>query len=127
MNFEFEFNSEDDIEEMFDSFVDKIRENIIADEEKVTILNPLRLAQIRFTYSVMRYLTKGTDIMVTYKLNEPSKAMGSVSVEGETLEITNSKWFARAVEFANNIEIYPLAKGGVRLTFTFHNLTTPIA
>ena len=125
-NFDFQFTSEEDIRHLLDGFVEGMQDMVAEDEGKTTIINPLRLAQIKFTYSVMKYLTRDTDAEVTYKLNEPFKPMGSVSVEGKVLEFAGSKWFARAAEFASNTEVYPLAKNRVRLTFTFHGLTAPI-
>ena len=125
-NFDLQFASEEDIQRLLDGFVDGVQDMVAEDESKTTIINPLRLAQIKFTYSVMKFLTRGTDAQVTYRLNEPFKTMGSVSVEGKVLEFAGSKWFARAAEFASNTEVYPLAKNGVRLTFTFHGLTAPI-
>lgn len=125
-NFDFQFTSEEDIQHLLDGFVEGMQDMVAEDEGKTTIINPLRLAQIKFTYSVMKYLTRDTDAEVTYKLNEPFKTMGSVSVEGKVLEFAGSKWFARAAEFASNTEVYPLAKNRVRLIFTFHGLTAPI-
>ena len=125
-NFDFQFTSEEDIQHLLDGFVEGMQDMVAEDEGKITIINPLRLAQIKFTYSVMKYLTRDTDAEVTYKLNEPFKTMGSVSVEGKVLEFAGSKWLARAAEFASNTEVYPLAKNRVRLTFTFHGLTAPI-
>ena len=125
-NFDFQFTSEEDIQHLLDGFVEGMQDMVAEDEGKTTIINPLRLAQIKFTYSVMKYLTRDTDAEVTYKLNEPFKTMGSVSVEGKVLEFAGSKWFARAAEVASNTEVYPLAKNRVRLTFTFHGLTAPI-
>ena len=125
-NFDFQFTSEEDIQHLLDGFVEGMQDMVAEDEGKTTIINPLRLAQIKFTYSVMKYRTRDTDAEVTYKLNEPFKTMGGVSVEGKVLEFAGSKWFARAAEFASNTEVYPLAKNRVRLTFTFHGLTAPI-
>lgn len=125
-SFDLQFTSEEEIQRLLDGFVDGMQDMVTEDEGKTAIINPLRLAQIRFTYSVMKYLTRDADVNVTYKLHDPFKSMGSVSVEGKVLEFTSSKWFARAAEFASNTEVYPLAKNGVRLTFTFHGLTKPI-
>jgi len=109
-----------------DELIEALREPIENDERKVTVLNALKLRQLQFSYAALRYLTKGSNAVVTYKLYEPFKTMGSVSVEAESLEFTKPEWFARVAEFASNTEIYPLAKNGVRLTFTFHGLTAPI-
>lgn len=125
-NFDLQFTSDEDIQRLLDGFVNGMQDMVAEEESKTTIINPLRLAHIKFAYSVMKYLTRGTDAEVTYKLNEPFKTMGSVSVEGKVLEFTGSKWFVRVAEFASNVEVYPLAKNRVRLTFTFHGLTAPI-
>lgn len=125
-NFDLKFTSEEEVQSMLDGIMDGIQDMVTEDESKTTIVNALRLAQIKFTYSVMEYLTRGSGAKVTYKLYEPFKTMGSVSVEGRVLEFFDSKWFARAAEFASNTEVYPLAKNGVKLTFTFHGLTAPI-
>ena len=115
--------SDTEIEQRLDEIIGNIAPAIEADENKLSVLNDDKLRQLEFTYLVMRYLTRGTDASVSYKLYEPFKTMGSVSVEGKSLEFDNPKWFSRAAEFASNTEIYPLANDKVRLTFTFHGLT----
>ena len=105
--------SDADVEQRMDEIIEKLRPDLDDD----------RMRQLEFTYLVMRYLTQGTDAVVSYKLYEPFKTMGSVSVEGKSLEFDNPKWFSRAAEFASNTEVYPLANDRVRLTFTFHGLT----
>lgn len=128
MNIDFEttFQSDEEIEQALDELVESVRGDIKEDEGKVTILNGLKLKQLQFTYAVLKYLTRGSDAELSYKLYEPFKTMGSVSVEGKLLEFDRPEWFARAAEFANNTEVYPLAKNRVRLTFTFHGLTLPL-
>ena len=125
-NFEIDFQSEEEIQEMLDCFVGSIGEAIETDEEKVSILNPMKMQAIQFSYGILKYLSKNTEATISYALNEPFKSMGSVSVEGKCLTFTNSEWFARAAEFASSTEIYPLVNGKVRMTLTFHGLTIPI-
>ena len=115
--------SDADVEQRMDEIIEKLRPDLEADDAKISVLNDDRMRQLEFTYLVMRYLPQGTDAVVSYKLNEPFKTMGSVSVEGKSLEFDNPKWFSRAAEFASNTEVYPLANDRVRLTFTFHGLT----
>lgn len=115
--------SDADVEQRMDEIIEKLRPDLEADDAKISVLNDDRMRQLEFTYLVMRYLTHGTDAVVSYKLYEPFKTMGSVSVEGKSLEFDNPKWFSRAAEFASNTEVYPLANDRARLTFTFHGLT----
>lgn len=125
-DFDMQFASDEDVEELLDALLEDLRDDFEEDENRTTVLNPLRLTQMKFVYSVLKYLTRGTSADVTYKLNEPFKTMGSVSAEAYALDFINPKWLARAAEFASNTEVYPLAKNKIRLTFTFHGLTVPI-
>ena len=124
--FDLMFKSDADVEQALDDFIDAISDELEVDEAKTTILNINKLKQIKFVYSMLKYLTSKTDAVVSYKLYEPFKTMGSVSVEGKSIEFYNPEWFARVAEFASNTEVYPLAKNRVRLTFTFHGLTKAI-
>lgn len=122
-DFDWNLLSDAEIEQRMDEIIEGLRPGIEADDAKISILSEDRLHQLEFTYLVMRYLTQGTDATVSYKLYEPFKTMGSVSVEGKSLDFDNPKWFIRAAEFASNVEVYPLANDRVRMTFTFHGLT----
>ena len=121
-----EFQSDEEVWEMLDNVVVTVGEAIAIDESKPAILNPIKVQQMQFAYSVLKYLTKGVDAQLSYKMCEPYKSMGSISVEGANLTFANSEWFARAAEFASNTEIYPLTNGKVRMTLTFHGLVRPI-
>ena len=118
--------SDEEVEQRMDEIVESLRPDIEADKSRTVLLNAARMTQLEFTYLVMRRLTQGRDVSVTYKLYEPFRTMGSVSVEGKSIEFDAPEWFARAAEFASNTDVYPLADNKVRLTFTFHGLTAPI-
>ena len=120
------FSSREEMERALDELLGTLKDNIEADDKKTTVLDGLKLKQIQFAYSVLQYITRGTDTKVSCTLNEPFKTMGSISVEGPILEFDCPEWFSRVAEFASNTEVYPLAKNKVRLTFTFHGLTKPI-
>lgn len=127
-DFEEQFQSEEEAEEymnaLLDAWVDDMADELAEDEATPSILNPLRMSQIQFAYAALKMITRDTDAVVSYKLQEPFKTMGSISVEGKLLEFDKPEWFARVAEFASNMEVYPLSKDAVRLTFTFHGLTT---
>lgn len=124
--FEIEFQSDEEVWEMLDNTVVTVGEAIAVDENKSAVLNPIKIQQMQFAYGVLKYLTKDANASVSYKLNEPYRSMGSISIEGANLRFTNAEWFARAAEFASNTEIYPLSNGKVRMTLTFHGLVRPI-
>lgn len=124
--FETKFSSVEEMEKEFDAILSAVQDNIEADERKVTVLNALRMKQFQFSYAAILYLTRGTDVVVSYKLYEPFKTMGSIHIEGEAVAFQDMVRFARAAEFANNIEVYPLAKNKVHMALTFHGLTAPV-
>lgn len=125
-DFSMAFSSDKELEQSFDELIDGLKADIENEDSKVTVLDAMRLKQIQFAYAALQYITRGTDTVVSYKLNEPFKTMGSISVEGQSLEFDKPEWFARVAEFSSNTEVYPLTKNRVRLTFTFHGLTKPI-
>jgi hypothetical protein len=120
------FLTDEDLEQSMDDFIEAISQELEDEEWNTTVLDIQKSKQIQFAYSVLKYLTRGSDAVVSYKLHEPFKTMGSVSVEGKSIEFYQPEWFARIAEFASNTEVYPLAKNRVRLTFTFHGLTKSI-
>lgn len=112
-------NNEKDL----DSFVNELASLISKEESNPSVLSLRKYRQVEFVYECMRYLMQNTDAEVSYKLFEPLKTMAYVSVESDSIEITDTLWFSRAAEFASNVEVYPLTSGKVRMTFTFHNIT----
>ena len=125
-NFEVRFLTDAELEKAMYEVVNGIKDDINKDELRTTILNPLKMEQFKFAYAALQYIMKGKNVQISYKMYEPFKTMGSITVEGAVLEFDKPEWFARIAEFASNTEIYPLTKNIVRMTFTFHGLTTPI-
>ncbi len=115
-----------DKEKDLDLFVGELASLISEDESNPSILSLKKFRQVEFVYECMRYLMKDTGAEVSYKLFEPFKTMAYVSVENDNIEITDTLWFSRAIEFASNVEVYPLTNGKVRMTFTFHDITNII-
>lgn len=109
-----------------DSIIESIGEQIIHDESTPGILHLPRVKQMQFSYAVLQKLCEDEDMTVRYIQNEPFQSMGSIYVEGDSLSFLNCKWLGRAVEFADNVEIYPLLNERVRMVLTFHGLTVPI-
>ena len=102
--------------------LDAVSALLLAAERQPAVLNVSRYRQMAFAHAILQKLARDAgDMTLTYKLHQPFKFMGSVS-----LEFCNSPLFSRAAGLADNIEVYPLVIGRVRMTFTFHGLTTPI-
>ena len=107
--------------------VEALFRKLFEDDAKPAAVVVPRLKQMEFAYAVMKYLTKDIPgCKLSYKLYEPFKNVGSISVEAEELYFIQREWFARAAEFANNMEIYPLTNGRVRLSLGFIGISKPI-
>lgn len=126
-NFDREFMNDDEIEEELDALLETMGDDINVLAPPMSVLSPIRLQQMQFVYAVLKYLTRTTDAKISYELQKPFKTMGSITVEGRVLEFSKAEWFSRAAEFANFTNIYPLSANRVRLEFTFHGLTIPVA
>lgn len=125
-DFDSEFQSDEEIEAALDEMVMVLAEDIIRDESTPSIVNPYRMEHLLYVYKYMKYITKGTSVVVTKKVHEPFASMGSVSVTGKVIEFGKMSWFMRAVQVASNFEVYPKTNGDVCMTFTFHGLTKPL-
>lgn len=115
-----------DFEAAFDRLVAAMRDDVIADQLKTTVINVPRYEQMEFAYAVLKYLTRGTNAKVSYEIEDSFKTVGNVTVETDSFVCKEPEWFARAAEFANNVEIYPLLKNRIRMTFSFFGVTTPV-
>lgn len=125
-DFHEDFSSEEEMAAELDEILLALAEDIQKDESRASILNPLRMREILYTYKAMKYLARGSHAKVTYKLHKPYQSMGSVSVTGSIILIRNLESFIHAAKFASNFEVYPKTDGTVCMTFTFHGLTVPI-
>lgn len=126
LGFDNEFTSPEEVEEMLNSLTELIGEQAENENNRTAIINPDKIKGVLYTYKVLKYLTKGTEAKVTYKLNEPYRSMGSVNVVGKNLTFSNPEWFMVAVKLASNFNVYPKTDGTVRMDFTFHGLTTTL-
>ena len=126
-NFEtHEFEREEAFKE-FDRFIDVIKDELLAADEKPRIINPYRIAQMQLAYALLKKsVNEMMDVKLSYELYEPFKSMGSISLEGDSLEFYNSELFSYAVKLADNMEVYALKGDRVRMSLAFHTITMAI-
>lgn len=125
-DFTSDFASEEEMNDELDAILLALGEQIEADESRTSVLNPIRMRELLYTYKAVKLLVRGSSAKVTYKLHQPFQSMGSVSVTGKEILMRNPVNFIRAAKFASNVEAYPKTDGTVCMTFTFHGLTVPI-
>lgn len=124
--FDNEFLNDEDVEEMMNNIISTVGESIVNDERRTSIINPIKLQQIRFAYKTLQYMMKGSEVKVSYKLHEPFNSVGYVSLVGRMINIKRPEWFIKVAEYASNFEVYPKTDGTIQANFTFLGLTKPI-
>ena len=121
-----QFNAKNALDDELDAFLMELGKRVMEEESVPQVLNLTRYEHVRFVYHVAKMFAEGNGVEVTYSLHDPFNSMGCVTIEGEDIEFNKMKWFCRMGEFADNVDIYPLTNGKIRMTLTFHGLTKPI-
>ena len=96
------------------------------DEGNIYLQNPRQVERVLKVYRLMKQVTAGQEVEVTYRLHDTEITMGSVTVEGFCPEFRDVETFAAAVLLADNIDMVAKTKGTVELCFTFHGLAKKI-
>lgn len=109
-----------------DELIDCISQWILEDEQQPSTLQPLRFQMMKFSYSILKRIAEENGMTVSYELHKPFQRMGSICLEGEDLVFLQCKQLARAISFADNVDVFPLTNGRIRLVLTFHGLTKKV-
>lgn len=121
------YNNNDiaEAEEALDALVGYVGE-YIEPNGGIRMLNPFRVDNVRLCASVLRKYVKGDNLKIEWEIHKPVECSAYISIEGKNISMEDTRWIARVGSLANNMEIYPLLDGGVRMTFTFYGITKEI-
>lgn len=125
-DFDKDFVSEEEAMASVNEIMMGIANDISSNEAGTSVIIPERVKQIETAYKSLLLIAKGKNVDVTCEMNAPYTSMGSVSVTGREIIITNPVLFAKVAEMASNFEIYPKTNGTVQMDFTFHNITRKV-
>lgn len=109
-----------------DDLIDFIGQWILEDEQQLSTLEPLRMQMMNFSYRVLKHIADDNGMTVSYELHKPFQSMGCIYLEGEDLVFLHCKQLARAISFADNVDVFPLTDGRIRFVLTFHGLTKKV-
>lgn len=109
-----------------DDLIDFIGQWILEDEQQLSTLEPLRMQMMNFSYRVLKHIADDNGMTVSYELHKPFQSMGCIYLEGEDLVFLHCKQLARAISFADNVDVFPLTNGRIRFVLTFHGLTKKV-
>lgn len=119
---ELELENEKEAEEALDALVEYLSEAMQPRDGAVRVLNPLRIDNVRLCASVLKKFVLGEDAKIEWEIHKPIESAAYISLEGKSLFLNDTRWLARVGELANNMEVYPLADGSIRMTFTFYGV-----
>lgn len=110
-----------------EALLDCLGQWILEDEQQPGIISPVRYQQFRLSHDLLQKLIIGSDMKIGYEIHEPFNSMGSITIEGDQLEFANCRWLSRAVGFVDNLAVYPLSTGKIRMVLTFHGMVRKLS
>lgn len=123
MSREYNYKSEEEFEQELDALIAYIFGSSNFSTERIDILNPVRVGHVKLCADVLSRFVKGEDLSVTCELCEPIQSSAFITLEGKTICMDDTRWLEKVGMLANNMEVYPLTTGGVRMTFMFYGVT----
>lgn len=117
-------------EEEFAEFegIDELAEAVAEEDRLPAVLNPVRVRDMRKAELILQKIAddNSAKTKIQSRYNEPFKSMGSIELETKSLRVTDIESFRRASLLADNVDIYPLTDGNVRISFGFHGIAIPV-
>lgn len=117
---EIPFNEVDEL------ILDEITEAITKESVGQFAAVPRRVKRLLSVYNGLRRILEGKNVKVTYELHKPYVSMGSITITGKEIGITDPVFFMDALKFADNLDVYPKTDDSMCLEFTFHGLARGI-
>ena len=114
----FEFDPEE-IEETIRELAMMIEEQ----ESEPQVLNVPRMLQMVHAYKQLQSIACD-DWKITTMVHKPHTSMGVITIEAEDIIFEQMATLCSALANASNVDIYALTNGNIRMTITFHGITT---
>lgn len=105
-----------------DAMIQALGEAIQKSESRNGMLNVEKVDWIRRDYFLIRKMAQMTEAKVTWALHSPFVSMGYITLEADDLIFTEMKELAEVISRCDNLEIYPLTNGKIRMTLGYHGL-----
>lgn len=123
---EYEFEDEDLA--AIDAILETLCSNAQNEESSVYVMDMNRVEHMKFAYMALKkaLINHGENTKIVCEQDKIIPYMGHVSVEAESIGFSDMDWLARAAQYADNTEIYPLMGNKVRLTLGFNRLLVPM-
>ena len=120
------FLNDEEAEAAINETIEEVAEAIQAEEQGIIFTNPRKMKDLMVIYKLMKYITSGKRLKITYEINKPYKTMAFVSIVGKDLKFSHPQWFVMATKIASNVDIFPRVDGAVQIDFTFNGFANRI-
>ncbi len=120
------FLNDEEAEAAINETIEEVAEAIQAEEQGIIFTNPRKMKDLMVVYKLMKYITSGKRLRITYEINKPYKTMAFVSIIGKDLKFSHPQWFVMATKIASNVDIFPRVDGTVQIDFTFNGFANRI-
>lgn len=120
------FLNDEEAEAAINETIEEVAEAIQAEEQGIIFTNPRKMKDLMVVYKLMKYITSGKRLKITYEINKPYKTMAFVSIIGKDLKFSHPQWFVMATKIASNVDIFPRVDGTVQIDFTFNGFANRI-
>ena len=93
-------------------------------EPKAWIMNPARQKDFMDAYNTLREIVLAEDenAKIECGMHELDIGAGVIRIETYWLTVRETEKFASAISKADNLEIYPMVKGKLRMHLMFHGV-----
>lgn len=128
----FENPEEDDFDDedfaAVDAMLEYLTNNAKEEENAVYVMDMNRVRHMKFAYVALKkaLINHGENAKIVCEQDKIVPYTGHVSVEAESIGFSDMDWLARAAQYADNTEVYPLKGNKVRMTFGFNRLLVPV-
>ena len=120
------FMNDEEAEAAINETIEEVAQAIQTEEQGIIFTNPRKMRDLMVVYKLMKYITSGKRLKITYEINKPYKTMAFVSIVGKDLKFSHPQWFVMATKIASNVDIFPRVDGTVQIDFTFNGFANRI-
>lgn len=120
------FMNDEEAEAAINETIEEVAQAIQTEEQGIIFTNPRKMRDLVVVYKLMKYITSGKRLKITYEINKPYKTMAFVSIVGKDLKFSHPQWFVMATKIASNVDIFPRVDGTVQIDFTFNGFANRI-
>ena len=104
--------------EVLDAFLQILKKKL--EQSRVQILDATRFKEFESAYNALSEITPDAEIV--YDMHELNDGSGYIQIETNELIFYDIPRFCKAIEKADNFEIYPLTTGKIQMAVTFNGV-----